>query len=112
MNCPQNSPDYNKIYSDIIAKKFPHKWQSCKSILEKETLTSVDIIKINEKIFDGIQTNSVDNQRLRAYSKEDILKILEYQTKNRLNKSQLAAHFRLSRNTITKWRRLYLVDEL
>lgn len=49
------------------------------------------------------------NKSHRAYSKEAIYKILEYQKKNCLNNTQLAKHFKLSRNTVTKWKILFNV---
>lgn len=48
------------------------------------------------------------NKKHRSYSKSDIIKILNHQKKNQLNNSQLARHFGLSRNTVTKWKRLFL----
>jgi hypothetical protein len=34
--------------------------------------------------------------------------MLDYQKKNKLTNSQLAKHFKLSRNTVTKWKRLFV----
>jgi hypothetical protein len=99
-----NQPFYKKIYTDILNKKFPHKIKECNVILLKDTLSFLDIIQLNQRIF-GNQEISSDNQRLRSYNTEAILEILEYQKKYSLNNSQLAIHFRLSRNTVTRWKR-------
>ena len=67
----------------------------------------IKVITTNTKIFGkGIINNS---QKFRSYKKSDILNILDYQKENGLNNSQLANHFRLSRNTVSKWKKLFLV---
>ena len=43
--------NYNKIFSDIIAKKYPQKKEECLTLLQKETLSAIDIIELNQKIF-------------------------------------------------------------
>lgn len=98
-----SQPYYKKIYSDLLTKKFPNKISECKSILSKQELSVLDIIQLNQLIF-GHYEVSADNQRLRSYDDESILRILEYQKKNNLNNSQLSLHFKLSRNTIAKWK--------
>lgn len=105
-----SSPNYSRIYSDIVDLKFPHKRDACKSILEKKRITVLDVIELNNKIFDKADKDTKKfNQMHRSYSKEDILYILNYQRKKKLNNTQLADHFSLSRNTVTKWRRLFLI---
>jgi DNA-binding transcriptional regulator YiaG len=102
-----HGPDYKRIFTDIIKIKYPHKEEECKSLLNKSELLSLDIITLNQKIF-GVEGKETDefNQSHRSYSKQSILEILEYQKKNRLNNSQLALHFKISRNTIKKWNKL------
>ena len=34
--------NYNKIYGDIIAKKYPQKKEECLTLLQKETLSAID----------------------------------------------------------------------
>lgn len=98
-------PDYHRIYTDIINKKFPDKKGECGKLLKKKVLSAMDIIKLNNKIFGSTKANI---QKYRSYSDSDILGFLEYQTKHQLTNSQLAEYFSLSRNSITKWRRKYL----
>ena len=43
------------------------------------------------------------------HHKTTILEILQYQKNNNLNNNQLADHFKLSRNTITKWKKIYII---
>jgi hypothetical protein len=98
-------PDYKRIYSDILNAKYTEKIPYCLSILNKKILSSTDIIRLNEIIF-GTKGN-LYNQKHKSYDRLAILEILEYQKKNNMNNVQLANHFKLSRNTITKWKKLF-----
>ena len=101
--------NYNKIYGDIIAKKYPQKKEECLTLLQKETLSAIDIIELNQKIFGLKKENEVTNQQHRSYSQSDILQILDYQKKHKFNNSQLALHFKLSRNSVAKWKKMFLL---
>lgn len=102
-------PDYKRIYNDIIITKYPDKREKCQPLLKKQQLSALDIIKLNSLIFDkGSREDLAFNQRHKSYSYSAIREILEYQVKNKLNNTQLANHFKLSRNTVAKWRRLML----
>ena len=110
MKKENNLPNYVNIYSDIIKKKFPHKEKDCRKLLNKKHLSAQDILILNRIIF-GItdkQSNAM-NPKLRSYKKSDILQILDYQKKHNLNNIQLANHFHMSRNTISKWKKVFLV---
>jgi len=48
-----------------------------------------------------------DNQKLKSYDKNTILQILDYQKKHHLNNTELALHFKLSRNTVAKWKKIF-----
>jgi hypothetical protein len=98
-------PDYKRIYSDIINLKYPEKRDECKTLLNKVSLSTLDIIQLNRKIF-GIHTNKI-NQKHCSYQRADILQILDYQKKYKINNTQLANHFKISRNTVTRWRKLF-----
>lgn len=100
--------NYRAIYTDILEHKFPQKKEECRTLLEKQNLSAIDIIELNNKIF-GISNKEMEfeNQKRRSYSESDILKILDYQKKNRLNNSQLSRHFKLSRNTVAKWKTFF-----
>lgn len=99
------APDYKRIYSDIINKKYPHKRQECSDLLKKSNLSVLDIIKLNRKIF-GLNRQQ-STYRHRSYKESDILEILNYQKTNMINNAQLARHFNISRNTIAKWKKLF-----
>lgn len=105
-NIMKTDPNYKKIYRDIIFKHYPDKHAVCESILKKNTLSALDVIKLNNIIFETKDKQIlIFNQKHRAYNKLDILEILKYQRKNGLNNTQLANQFKISRNTITKWKK-------
>lgn len=103
------SPNYQQIYLDIIAEKYPEKMYDSK-INEKvyNLVTILDIISLNDLIFEKRNLNIENhNQKLRSYDKKSILAILDYQKKNNLNNSQLSKHYKLSRNSISKWKKIF-----
>lgn len=103
-----NRPYYKRIYIDILEKKYPEKKEDCKIFLDKDYLSVCDIIELNRKIFGSQDKDAEDfNQKHRSYNPTDILEILTYQKKNNLNNSQLSDHFKLSRNTISKWKKIF-----
>ncbi|EJL67793.1 hypothetical protein [Chryseobacterium populi] len=102
------TPDYKRIYTDIIEKKFPQKRSFCEKILTKSRLSSFDILQLNALIFSHTEKEtSKINQQLRSYDQQSIFKILEYQKKYNYTNTQLAQYFNLSRNTVAKWKKLY-----
>ena len=101
--------NYQQIFRDILDTKYPEKKKVCIPLLQKDNLTAIDIIKINKKIFGPNKSNEIFNQKHRSYSKSDIFKILNYQKQHKCNNSQLANHFKLSRNTVTKWKKMFLL---
>ncbi|MFP3598634.1 helix-turn-helix domain-containing protein [Chryseobacterium sp. SIMBA_029] len=101
-------PDYRKIYSDIIGLRHPEKSKYCRAILSKEHISDLDVIRLNDIIFSQQnRENEIFNQKHRAYNEEAILQMLNYQEENSLNNTQLAANFKLSRNTVAKWKKIY-----
>lgn len=102
-------PNYKTIYMDIIHRNHPQKLQDCNFFFKKESINSIDVIRINTVIFGKQQRALLLNQHHKSYDKTSIIRILDYQKENRLNNTQLALHFKLSRNTIAKWKKLFLV---
>ncbi|MET3037259.1 helix-turn-helix domain-containing protein [Chryseobacterium sp. NRRL B-14859] len=100
-----HDPDYARIFMDIISMKHPEKWTSCSSILNRGELSVLDILELNRLIFE-VENISM-NQKHKSFDEAAILQILDYQQKYNLNNSQLACHFRLSRNTVTKWKKCF-----
>lgn len=103
-----NRPYYHKLYADLIRDKYPGKEKDCSAYLQKENWTALDVIHINELLF-GVKKKehqSIDKKH-RSYDLESIEQILLYQQNNMLNNNQVANKYGLSRNTISKWRRLF-----
>ncbi|MGV0924080.1 helix-turn-helix domain-containing protein [Empedobacter tilapiae] len=101
--------NYKTLYTDIINDLYPDKLLQCQEILNKQDLNILDILELNKLIFQEEYKNNIEvNQKFRSYSKQDILLILDYQKKHNLNNSQLANHFNLSRNTVAKWKKIFI----
>lgn len=104
------TPNYKKIYMDLLDQKYPCKKDLCKPILEKENLEFMDVIRLNELIFNQEKEGyKKKDEQYRSYDKAAIAKILDYQKEFQLNNTQAANHFKMSRNTIAKWKKLFLV---
>ena len=81
----------------------------CKKILQKENLSELDILELNQKIFGNSELDAERfNQRHRAYNEAAIKQILNYQSKYRCNNTELAKYFKLSRNMVAKWKKMFL----
>jgi len=98
-------PDYKKIYQDLIRLRHSDKANACREILNKKELLTIDVIKLNKIIFGHQQYN----QKHKSYDKETIIKILKFQKKKSFNNIQLANYFKLSRNTITAWKKKFKI---
>ncbi len=104
----KSNVNYRQIFMDILDAKYPEKKEACLSLLQKQNLSAIDIITLNRKIFGKADEETEDfNQKHRSYSKSTILKILDYQKKNNMNNIQLANYFKLSKNTVTKWKKVF-----
>ncbi|MFP3591471.1 helix-turn-helix domain-containing protein [Chryseobacterium sp. SIMBA_038] len=107
----KSEPDYKRIYTDLVNAKYANKKEVSASILSKKKLSVLDVITLNKILFNNEikdkETSDFD-QNHRAYDRQAIFEILDYQKKWKYTNSQLALHFKVSRNTITKWKRIYL----
>lgn len=100
-NMENREPDYVKIFSDMISKKFPEKQSICQYFLEKEKLSSLDVITLTRILFHSSEINN----KHKSYDDESIDQILEYQRKNKMTNQNTAAVFKLSRNTLAAWKK-------
>jgi transcriptional regulator with PAS, ATPase and Fis domain len=99
-------PDYIAIYQDIIKIKHPEKEEKCKDLLQKKKLTAREIILLNTLIFGKEKSSEIKkNSKFRSYDRETVQYIMEHKDRNNLNDSQTAKHFKISRNTLAKWRK-------
>lgn len=103
-----NAPDYRKIYTDMIEMKYLHKKGKCEAVLNKPRLTVMDIFEIEKIIFDANDLqNDKENGKFRAYDSESILQILNYQKKNKMSNTEISNHFKISRNSLAKWKKMF-----
>lgn len=102
------SPNYTRIYQDIIEKKYPEKKEKCLYLLEKKKLSTREIILINSLVFgaEKVSENLDNNSKFRSYDEETVKYILKYQITNNLNNTQTAGYFKISRNTLAKWKKI------
>lgn len=104
----KSAPNYSKIYTDIILKKHPEKYECCRAILQKEALSMLDVIKLNQMIFIVEDFRAAEfSGKQRAYDKSSILEILDYQKVNGYNNTQIASKFKLRRNSVAKWKKIF-----
>ena len=96
-------PNYQKIYQDIIKRNFPEKIEQTKKLLKKN-MNVLDIMKVSE-ILNANKT--VENQKHKSYDLNSVLEILKFQQKNNYTNTYTADKFKISRNTVAKWRKIY-----
>ncbi len=102
-------PNYTKIYQDIISDYFPEKIKDPQiTRLIGGLETAEDVIVLNDILFKKAE-KSFKNQQLRSYDKRTIEKILKYQKKYNLSNSRISLEFKMSRNTIAKWKKIFAV---
>ena len=91
-------PNYIKIFTDIISMKFPQYNFIIDILKDKDDLTSLEVIEINNSIFGISKANN-----FKSYDLQSIKEILDYKEKNNLTIIATANHFRMSRNTLKFW---------
>jgi hypothetical protein len=106
----RKTPNYKKIYHDIILKICPEREMEFKYFLDKESLLSWDIVRLDNLIFNNKDQDSfIFNQRHRSYDNETILYIIKYQKDHNINNSLTSKYFRISRNTLYRWKKIYKI---
>ncbi|WP_126653608.1 helix-turn-helix domain-containing protein [Chryseobacterium aureum] len=97
-------PNYKKIYLDMLRMEYPEKLKDpkIKALLEK-LHTSEDVLKMNEKLF----KQSRENQKLKTYDRQTMLKLLQYQKKHGHSTSYMSRKYKISRTTLSKWKVLF-----
>ncbi|ASW75029.1 transposase [Chryseobacterium piperi] len=105
----EQGPDYKQIYMDMIQMKYPDKFENCRTILQKKRLAVLDVLELNQIIF-GLKDMETErfNQRHRSYDKLTITRILELQQKNGYSNTEISNQFKISRNTVAKWKKTFL----
>lgn len=103
-------PNYHQIYIDIINQRCPDQWQEYACYFVHSNLTHFEILHLNKLIFHPLAGGDTrENKRFKSYDRETILKILRYQKDEHISNSELAHVFGISRNTVAKWKKHYIV---
>lgn len=103
-----NRPNYKLIFLDLIRKRHPTKLKDFEPYLKKDVFSTLDVIKINKLLTSNeCKRTKQFNQQLRSFKEKEIIEILKYQKRNHLNNVQLAQRFKLSRNTVSKWKNIF-----
>jgi hypothetical protein len=103
-------PNYTKIYKDLIAyRKLYDRMTPAIADRINNIKTAKDILDIENYLFGNMTGENEQNinQQLKSYDEESIREILNDQKKNNLNNTQLAIKHNLSRNTVTRWKKVY-----
>lgn len=104
----RNGPDYEKIYCEIIEKSCPLKKKEINTLFSKKNIKAYDIIELDMLLNAVISKDEqAFNQQHRAYDEDTIKYILEYQSKYALTNIKTSEIFGVSRNTISKWKKLF-----
>lgn len=105
-------PNYQKLYKEITERFHKEKSSLVTGYLEKEEWTSLDVITVNDLLFNKKRNKELEfNAKCKAYDELSIKNMLNYQKQHKLNNTQLANHFKLSRNTVTVWKKKYSVEK-
>ncbi|MCU7612909.1 helix-turn-helix domain-containing protein [Chryseobacterium sp. GMJ5] len=101
-------PNYSKIYHDLLKEEYPEKLKDEKILQLLQNLdTSEQVIRFNEKVFKQSKESQENNQKLRTYDKETMLKILQYQKDHGFSSNYISKKYKISRTTIAKWKKMY-----
>lgn len=102
-----NAPDYKQIYKEMLTKYGIKADANIQKIFKKKQLNSLDVIFLNQKIVKKQQLceRKNTNSQLRSYDKESIDYILNYQHEHKMTIADIAKKFKVSRNTIARWKK-------
>jgi Transcriptional regulator containing PAS, AAA-type ATPase, and DNA-binding domains len=101
-------PNYTKIYQDMLKEKAPDKLKDPEIKRQLKKLnTTENVLSFNEKVFKQSKESLLHNQKLKTYDKQTILKLLHYQEKHGFSTSHMSKKYKISRTTLTKWRKTF-----
>ncbi|GAA5087029.1 hypothetical protein GCM10023210_09540 [Chryseobacterium ginsengisoli] len=99
-------PNYTKIYLDLI--KYKKKEDTVSDSLLKKIKNiemANDVFEVERELFGN--NGFIDNQKLKSYDEMTIKIFLNYQKQNSLTNMELSDQYKISRNTIAKWKKIY-----
>ncbi|KQS91834.1 hypothetical protein ASG21_05075 [Chryseobacterium sp. Leaf394] len=100
-------PNYTRIYLDLI------KYRQKENLVSDSVLKKIYNIKMANDIFEIERAlfgnnNFADNQKLKSYDETTVKIVLNHQRKNKLSNLELSNKYKISRNTIAKWKKIYI----
>lgn len=98
-----NKPNYAKLYLDMAAY-YNIALSTDLQLAISKMVNTVDVLRVNKTIF---QSSAYSLQQGNAYQEADVLQILKFKREYKLSNSATALHFKMSRNTISRWEKLY-----
>jgi hypothetical protein len=101
-----NTVNYQVIFTDIIKEVYPDRLHESNLLHQINNISNfMDVLNVNKIIFNkaGGDRNK-QQQRLKIYTHQDVLDILNYQKEYHLSNTETANHFCMSRNTLKKWK--------
>lgn len=95
----------------MLRTEHPEKLKDPKIVkLLKNLNTTEDVLHLNEKIFKQSKESLRNNQKLRTYDRKTMLRLLQYQKKHGFSTSYMSKKYKISRTTLTKWKRTFEED--
>ena len=106
MKTNENSrPNYSLIFLDILEMMFPDRCPKEIGIFAGKELSTEEVLLYNKKLFG--QNNS--SSKYRSYDKTTIISILSKQKKHHYTNEEVSKIYNVSRNSLAKWKKLFLV---
>ncbi len=99
-------PDYKRIFEDLAHERYGG---AVPEVLQQKIAhldSAVAVWECNQLLFEKDYT-SKETARMKSYDKASIMHILKTQQEEKLNDTELAKRFHMSRNTIAKWKKQY-----
>ncbi|MDR6516248.1 hypothetical protein [Chryseobacterium camelliae] len=104
-------PNYVKIFTDMLKEYDPEKLNDPKIQRQLRNLnTSEDVLNFNEKVFQQSKEMQKSNQKLKTYDRKTMIKLLKYQQKHGFSTSYMSRKYKISRTTLSKWRKNFEDD--
>ncbi len=92
--------------SELLPKSI--KQQLIKKLEEDQILSFRTLIHLNTIITENtLQPCNKDSACLKSYDRTFIKDVLDFQKKNELSNVEIALRFKLSRNTVSRWRKIF-----
>ncbi|EJL70041.1 helix-turn-helix domain-containing protein [Chryseobacterium populi] len=101
-------PNYRKIFQDMLQLEHPDKLEDPKiRELLKKLNTTEEVLNFNDKLFKQSKESLKNNQKLKTYDKKTMLKLLQYQKKHGFSTSYMSKKYKISRTTISNWKKTF-----